>query len=95
MEKRLRFERLGVALRERAWPDSRRAESLAAEARELAATILRKCALDSTRMTALQREGRMARLSSITSMLRFGRKYSPTLACGDRRAVAVEDAARE
>jgi hypothetical protein len=57
MEKRLRFERLGVTLRERAWPDSRRAESLAAEAGELAATILRKCALDSTRMSALQRRG--------------------------------------
>jgi hypothetical protein len=52
MEIRLRLERLATLLDERAWPDSRRAEDLAARAVDLAAAILAKCALDSARMGA-------------------------------------------
>lgn len=57
MEKRLKFERLAIVLRERAWPDSRRAEALAVDAGKLAATILRKCATDSTRTRQAAGEG--------------------------------------
>ena len=46
VEIRLRFERLAITLRERAWPWPLRAERLAEHASELAAQILRKCALD-------------------------------------------------
>ena len=51
MEIRLRIERLATMLRERQWPDWKRAEQMAKDADALAATILRKCALDSERMS--------------------------------------------
>ena len=47
MEIRLRLERIAIMLRERAWPDWKRAEGLAARAGALAAEILGKCARES------------------------------------------------
>jgi hypothetical protein len=36
----------------------------------------------------------VARRSSITRMLRFGRKYGISLACGHKFDISIEDAAR-
>jgi hypothetical protein len=52
VEIRLNLERLSLMLVERAWPDSKRAERAAKDAGDLAAEILRKCALDAARMSA-------------------------------------------
>ena len=55
MEIRLKLERLAFALRERAWPDSRRAAALAARAAALAAEILAKCARESMSETGREK----------------------------------------